>query len=310
MSARPAKREEARFREIFRKAHANHPACLADEWLMEPCRDARGRVVPALVWSRRNGPWRQSAVMFVGAAPGNAGGKGKGDMGAHGTRIPFGGDVAGANLEVLLGSAGLTRNDVFITAAYNRLPARGGGEPTPAEIRQRVGEHPSSIHLVRDTIIAVGASLIVALGNVGLRSVVAAAAIGIGLRLPGISRLQARGAVRGRLSTFDSLASADDHFRTAWQSAWGDMPFPHVLWLTHPSAQNMSPFARRDTLFHQRLLEARDALRGAVHTRLNKELPRERPPLPDTGIYALPEWRERIAPRLARFDALWRAQGV
>src|SRR5690606_15560808 len=91
--------EDARFREIYRRAHARHPACLNDEWLSQPCTDARGRVAPRpIVWSRRNGPWRRHQLLFVGSAPGNAGGKGAGELGAHGTRIPFGGDIAGANL--------------------------------------------------------------------------------------------------------------------------------------------------------------------------------------------------------------------
>src|SRR5262245_62057919 len=114
------------FRTIFRKAHAAHPNCLRDEWVSESCRDARGRPVDRpIVWSRRNGPWHPVDLLLVGAAPGNAGGKGSGTLGAHATRIPFGGDIAGANLDVLLGSIGKTRNDVFITASLNMLPAAG-----------------------------------------------------------------------------------------------------------------------------------------------------------------------------------------
>src|SRR5262245_31682642 len=98
---------EQRFQAIFRKLHAHHPNCLRDEWVSTPCADAKGNPVPRpIVWSRRNGPWQRSAVLFIGAAPGNAGGKGAGIMGAHGTRIPFGGDIAGANLDVLLASIG------------------------------------------------------------------------------------------------------------------------------------------------------------------------------------------------------------
>ena len=123
-----------KFEDIYRKVHARHASCLADEWLSTPC--PRGRPI---VWSRRNGPWTQSDILWVGAAPGNAGGKGAGHMGAHGTRIPFGGDVAGANLEVLFGSIGITRNNTFITASLNSLPKAGGGEPTLDELSARVG---------------------------------------------------------------------------------------------------------------------------------------------------------------------------
>src|SRR5687768_9837076 len=123
------------FAEVFRKAHAGHRGCLQDEWLSEPCRQATGAAVERpLAWSRRNGPWQPVDVLWVGAAPGNAGGKGAGQLGAHATRIPFGGDIAGANLDVLLGSIGITRNDTFLTAALNSLPLAGGGEPTLAEI--------------------------------------------------------------------------------------------------------------------------------------------------------------------------------
>ena len=96
----------------------------------------------------------------------------------------------------------------------------------------------------------------------------------------------------------------------AWRDAWDSDPALDILLITHPSAQNMSPCARRDTLFHTRMLDARDALRTAVRDILRRELPQERPLPPDDGIYALPEWVDRIAPHHARLDALWRAQGV
>jgi uracil-DNA glycosylase family 4 len=305
-----AKREEARFREIFRRVHAHHPACQSDEWLSIPCRSASGRAVAPIVWSRRNGPWRRVEVLFVGAAPGNAGGKGRGALGAHGTRIPFGGDIAGANLEVLLGSAGLTRNDVFITAALNRLPQRGGGEPTPAEIRAPVGDYASSLHLLRDTLLATGPALLVALGNVALRCIAACVTITEDIRMPGLQRLEATGLQRGKTMPLVALHMPDEQFTKDWQSAWRDAPMPDVVWLVHPSGQNMSPFARRETAFHTRLLDARRDLRNAVQTTLRRQLPAERPPIPDHGIYALREWRELIAPRLQRFDALWRNHGV
>ncbi|MGH7576026.1 MAG: uracil-DNA glycosylase family protein [Longimicrobiales bacterium] len=303
---------EDRFRAIHRRLHADHLSCLDDEWLTKPCRDATGRLLDRpLIWSRRNGPWRRVPVLWVGAAPGNAGGKGRGDLGAHGTRIPFGGDIAGANLEVLLGAIGLDRNRTFITAALNQLPARGGGEPTLAELRRPAGAFPSSIHLLRETILAAGPSLIVALGNIALRCIAAAAGPPVHAdRLPSLDRLRRLGAERGDLAPLANLAERDDAFRDTWSAAWQDAPLADVLWLVHPSGQNMSPFAAKNTLFHKRMIEARDALRAVARNRPGCTIVAERPELPDDGIYALAEWRERIAPRHARLDALWRAHGV
>ena len=299
--------------EIFRRAHAGHRSCLRDEWL--------GRACPAphwpLVWSRRNGPWRRVDVLFVGAAPGNAGGKGGGDMGAHATRIPFGGDIAGANLDVLLAAAGLTRDDVFIVAALNRLPDAGGGEPTLREMSEPVGDYPSSVHLLRDTMLASHPRVLVALGNVGLRSTFAAArleseAARTKLPLPSLDALKKAGLERGRATPWPDAFPPDP----AFLEEWGDDALPHVLWLTHPSAQNMSPYARTDTLFHTRMTEARDSLRAAMHDVLGREAPASRASVPLEGggradsIYELPEWRDAIGQRHRALDDLWRAKGV
>ena len=304
--------EAKRFRAIFRRVHADHPRCLADEWLMEPCRLRGGELAPRpIVWSRRNGPWQRVAVLWVGAAPGNAGGMGSGAHGAHGTRIPFGGDVAGANLDALLGSVGLDRNQTFITAALNQLPAKGGGEPSPAELRAPVGAYSTSTHLLRDTILAAGPRLIVALGNVAARSIFAAVRVAEqDGRFPSLAALRSRGLERGVAHAFAAVLGADSPFEHEWAANWGVGNLPEVLWLTHPSAQNMSPFAADGTLFHLRMLEARDALRSAFRDRLRHKIPRNRPKLPETGIYALPEWRELIAPRHARLDRLWRERGI
>jgi len=316
---------EARFRDIFRAAHADHAACANDEWLNQPCRNPDGSLVDRpLVWSRRNGPWTRVPVLWVGAAPGNAGGLGSGDLGAHATRIPFGGDIAGGNLDVLLSSVGLDRNSTFIVAAYNRLPDRGGGEPTTRELARPLGAYPDSLALLRDTVVATGPELIVTLGQVGLRTLIAAltrpwdAPVGQPaqapappVRLPGTARVAAAGFRRGQVVEWPveafPLAAG---FVAAWRAAWGSEPHVRVLPLLHPSAQNMSPFAGRHTLFHKRMLETRDALAAAVRIVLRRELPDPRPPLPQEGIYGLPEWRERIAERHTRYDELWRAGGV
>jgi len=264
-----------------------------------------------IVWSRRNGPWHRVDVLWVGAAPGNAGGMGGGDLGAHGTRIPFGGDIAGANFEVMLGSVGLTRNDTFIVAALNQLPARGGGEPSLQEIRAATGEYADSIAVLRETIVATGARLIVALGNVAARVIASAwlepADSG---RLTGPTRIGRSNWKRQRTAPLTSLGPPSDRLLEDWRAAWDSEPDPRALWLTHPSAQNMSPHAGVDTLFHARMIEALVVLRSAVRGVLGRKLPDTRPPLPRTGIYALPEWRDRIAARAAMLDGLWREKNV
>jgi uracil-DNA glycosylase len=305
--------EEKRFREIFERAHAHHAACVGDEWLTRSCLDPDRTPARPLVWSRRNGPWHRVETLFIGAAPGNAGGKGKGDNGAHATRIPFGGDIAGANLDALLGSAGIDRNGTFLVAALNQLPDAGGGEPTVQEIRAPVGDYPNSVALLRDTIIATGPSLIVTLGLVGLRvcaAAVSAADVG-NPDLPTNGKLEKLGFKRGELAAWPAkdLPPAPA-FIAAWEAAWHEAPTFMVLPLMHPSGQNMSPYARVETLFHARMLDARTALRAAMEKRFGRPLPAERPPLPDVGIYALPEWREKIAPRHDDLDARWRAKGV
>ena len=248
-------------------------------------------------------------ILFVGAAPGNAGGRGRGDLGAHGTRIPFGGDIAGANLDVLLGSIGMSRNDVFLTASYNALPGRGGGEPTAAEIAAPVGSYESSLHLLRDTILASGAALIVALGNVGARAIMSASRLSDhATRLVTQRALERCGAERDIVVPLAQL-DPDAAFRRTWSRAWR-APLPQLLWTTHPSAQNMSPFARMDTLFHRRMLATRAALQHAARTVLGIDVPEVRPAQPVDGIYDLPEWRTLVAPHHARLDALWRAHGV
>lgn len=307
---------EDRFREIFRRAHADHLACAADEWLMAPCRAAGGREAErSLVWSRRNGPWHRVDVLWVGAAPGNAGGMGSGDLGAHGTRIPFGGDIAGANLDLLLQDAGLDRNSTFIVASLNQLPDAGGGEPRVTELRRAAGDYPSSLHLLRDTLIASGPRMVVALGNVGLRSTVAAASLEgrTRLTLPGLPRLEGAGLERGRAAPWPEGGLAPDPaFTEEWQAVNG-APLPRVLWLLHPSAQNMSPYAGADTVFNARMVETRSALRTAM-TELKGGVPGAGGEVAwaarEDGIYGLPEWLRGVGPRHRDLIALWRDKGV
>lgn len=305
--------EEHRFRKIFRQVHAEHPACLEDEWVMAPCMVADGTPAErSIVWSRRNGPWRGVEILWVGAAPGNAGGMGSGRMGGHGTRIPFGGDIAGANLDVLLSSIGLDRNRTFIVAALNQLPERGGGEPRVSELRARVGASSSSLHVLRDTLVAAGPRLVACLGNIALRSVVGAGRVEGGARpgLPGLTRLADADLVRGHARVWPEAFAPDRGFLDDWSIAWPGKPLPDLLWLIHPSAQNMSPYAGPDTAFHTRMVETVAAVRRAVAGVLGHDIRRRRSAAPDTGIYALPEWREAVGRRHAELDRLWASKGI
>jgi uracil-DNA glycosylase len=301
---------DAHHRAIFRRLHQAHAHCRDDEWLNEPCRTANGALLNRpTIWSRRNGPWRQVNVLWIGAAPGNAGRRGAGALGAHGTRIPFGGDVAGANLEVLLGSIGINRNHTFILAALNELPEKGGGEPTAREILAPRGGYRNSIDVVRDSILACGPRLVVCLGNVAARVTIAAVSELTVARLPSTTALGREGWQRGNVLPLARMTLLADSFRDDWGARWTAPP-PALLWLTHPSAQNMSPFAGVETAFHTRMREAIESLQTAAVAVLGIELPRVRANPPDDGIYALPEWRDRVAPRNAELDRLWREKGV
>jgi uracil-DNA glycosylase len=306
---------EGRYRDTFRRMHAGHSACASDEWLDAPCVGADGGPTAPVVWSRRNGPWRRVDVLWIGAAPGNDGGRGDGALGSHGTRIPFGGDIAGANLDLLLSAIGLTRDDTFIAAALNRLPERGGGEPRVAELARPAGDFRDSVEALRATILACGATLVVALGNVALRSALAAASDRTGgpLRLPGLGRIEADGLRRGVARPWPdadggALAAGED-FRAAWRQAWGPTPLPHLLWLLHPSAQNMNPHAGPGTSFHRRMVDTRTAL-----VRVASELGIGDGGRPGTGrarsVYETAEWIERVGPRHDPLVALWRRKGL
>ena len=132
-----------------------------------------------------------------------------------------------------------------------------------------------------------------------------------GTRLLSAGRVERAGLRRGQAAPWPAAEPPSPDVRRRWREAWGADPFPSLLWITHPSAQNMSPYARVETVFHARMLEARAALRRAVRDVLGRETPAgARPPDPTTGIYALPEWRELVGPRHAQLDRLWREKGV
>ncbi len=151
-----------------------------------------------------------------------------------------------------------------------------------------------------------------ALGNVALRSTVAAARLEEKKRLtlPGLKRLEAAGLTRGEARPWPESFPPDPSFRESWADVRPGHPPPHLLWLLHPSAQNMSPHAGVETAFHTRMLDTVAALRRAMTEVLGTTPPGERPAPPRTGIYALPDWENAVGPRHAELDRLWRDKGV
>ncbi len=99
----------------------------------------------------------EAKVVFVAEAPGR--------LGAGKTGIPFSGDRSGQNFDRLLASAGLTREEVFITNAALCTPLAEGRNrrPTLAEIKNCAFYLQAVLDLVRPR-------LVVTLGAVGLEA--------------------------------------------------------------------------------------------------------------------------------------------
>jgi uracil-DNA glycosylase family 4 len=125
------------------------------------CREAAAcRVCPQLadksaVLSDLNGNLNPK-VMFIGEAPGR--------VGADRTRRPFYGDKSGDNLQTLLDSIGLTRDEIFITSAVlcsPRSTSDANRKPTRAEINN------CSSFLVR-TLELIDPPIVATLGSVAL----------------------------------------------------------------------------------------------------------------------------------------------
>lgn len=107
------------------------------------------------VLSPANGPLT-ARVLFIAEAPGRSGAEKGG--------IPLSGDASGRNFLRYLGSAGLTREEVFVTnaALCNPRTARGtNAPPSPAELR-------NCASFLRRTLAAVHPDVIVTLGNKAL----------------------------------------------------------------------------------------------------------------------------------------------
>ena len=102
----------------------------------------------------------EAGVLIVGEAPGR--------LGAARTGVPFSGDRSGERLELLLGEAGLTREDVFITNAVlcNPLTASLSGEQRNR--RPRVSEARACQPYLEETLEFVAAPIVVALGGAAL----------------------------------------------------------------------------------------------------------------------------------------------
>ncbi len=97
-------------------------------------------------------------VMFIAEAPGR--------NGADRTRIPFHGDTSGENFEILLKSAQLTRDEIFITNSVMCSPRKASGandKPKRTEIRNCSG-------FLRRLIETIDPPVIATLGAVALDS--------------------------------------------------------------------------------------------------------------------------------------------
>ncbi len=106
------------------------------------------------------------------------------------------------------------------------------------------------------------------------------------------------------------LAPPDRELEHAWRRAWREPPAPRALWLVHPSAQNMSPYAGTHTAFHARMREAHDVLRMAVQKTSRLDTAGAARGATRDGNLALPERKELVQPRNELLDALWREKGI
>ena len=128
-------------------------AALCDE--ASVCRICPNLADKAAVLSELNGNLYPK-VMFIGEAPGR--------VGADRTRRPFYGDKSGDNLQCLLDSIGLTRDEIFITSAVlcsPRSATNANRKPTGIEIKN------CSSFLIR-TIDLIDPPVVATLGSVAL----------------------------------------------------------------------------------------------------------------------------------------------
>jgi len=111
----------------------------------------------AAVLSELNGGL-SARILFVGEAPGR--------KGADRTRIPFSGDQSGKNFERFLGSAGLSRQQIFITSAALCNPRSASGanrKPSSSELR-------NCSDFLRRTVEILKPAVVITLGSVALEA--------------------------------------------------------------------------------------------------------------------------------------------
>jgi uracil-DNA glycosylase len=123
----------------------------------QACRTCENLADKVAVLSELNGNL-QPKVFFIGEAPGR--------IGADRTRRPFYGDKSGDNLQRLLDSIGLSRDDIFITSAVMCSPRSAtdaNRKPTRREIVN------CSAHLAK-VIELIDPPLVATLGSVALES--------------------------------------------------------------------------------------------------------------------------------------------
>lgn len=97
-------------------------------------------------------------VLFVGEAPGR--------LGADRTRRPFSGDASGRNFEILLASAELPREEVFITNAVLCCPAddRQNNAPSSTEMNNCLPFLQRTVEMLRPPVVAT-------IGTVAMRAI-------------------------------------------------------------------------------------------------------------------------------------------
>jgi uracil-DNA glycosylase family 4 len=109
------------------------------------------------VLSELNGPLA-ARILFIGEAPGR--------KGADRTRVPFSGDESGKNFDRFLSSAGLLREQIFITSAALCNPRSSSG----ANRRPSLSELKNCSEFLSRTVEILDPMLVVTLGSVALEA--------------------------------------------------------------------------------------------------------------------------------------------
>lgn len=132
------------FKSLYLEAHA--------------CRICPGLADKTAVLSELNGSLHPK-VFFIGEAPGR--------VGADRTRRPFYGDKSGANLQILLDSIGLSRDEIFITSAVMCSPRSA----TDANRKPTVREIKNCSTYLKRVLELIDPPIIATLGSVALEAI-------------------------------------------------------------------------------------------------------------------------------------------